>query len=73
MLSVSDFVPKGIVSGDRDQAGLSLDEVDADRSPNAVSAHAESSQVDFEFDCPLPARSTRGSFDHHGKGNGHFI
>ena len=45
----------------------------ADRSPNAVSVHAGTSQVDFEVDCPPPARSTRRSFDHHGKGNGNFV
>ena len=32
--------------------------LDADRSPNAVSVHAGISQVDFEVDCPPPARST---------------
>ena len=52
MLSVTDYVPKGIISGVRVQAGLYLDMLDADRSPNAVSAHAETSQVDFEVDCP---------------------
>ena len=51
MLSVTDFVPKGIISGVRVQAGLYLDILDADRSPNAVSAvHAGTSQVDFEVD-----------------------
>ena len=40
MLSVTDFVPKGIISGVRVQAGLYLDMLDADRSPNAVSVHA---------------------------------
>ena len=39
----------------------------------AVSVHAGTSQVDFEVDCPPPARSTRRSFDHHGKGNGNFV
>ena len=73
MLSVTDFVPKGIISGVRVQAGLYLDMLDADRSPNAVSGHAGTSQVDFEVDCPPPARSTRRSFDHHGKGNGNFV
>ena len=29
--------------------------------------------MDFEVDCPPPARSTRRSFDHHGKGNGNFV
>ena len=49
--------------------------LDEDRSPNAVSVHAGTSQVDFEVDCPPPAAclSTRRSFDHHGKGNGNFV
>ena len=72
MLSVTVFVPKGIISGVRVQAGLYLDMLDADRSPNAVSVYAGTSQVDFEVDCPPPARSTR-SLDHHGKGNGNFV
>ena len=55
MLSVTDFDPKGIISGVRVQAGLYLDMLDADRSPNAVSVHAGTSQVDFEVDCPPPA------------------
>ena len=38
MLSVTDFVPKGIISGIRVQAGLYLDMLDADRSPNMQSA-----------------------------------
>ena len=46
--------------------------LDADWSPNAVSVHAGTSQVDVEVDCPPPARSTRRSFDHHGKGNGNL-
>ena len=74
MLSVTDFVPKGIISVVRVQAGLYLDIVDADRSPNAASAvNAGTSEVDFEVDCPPPTRSTRRSFDHHGKGNGNFV
>ena len=74
MLSVTDGDPKGIISGVRVQAGLYLDMLDADRSPNAVSVHAGTSQVDFEVDCPPPAcLSTRRSFDHHGKGNGNFV
>ena len=42
MLCVTDFVPKGIISGVRAQAGLYLDMymLDADRSPNAVNVHA---------------------------------
>ena len=55
MLSVTDFDRKGIISGVRVQAGLYLDMLDADRSPNAVSVHAGTSQVDFEVDCPPPA------------------
>ena len=38
MLSVTDFVPKGILSGVRALAGLHLDMLDADRSPNMQSA-----------------------------------
>ena len=60
MLSVTDFVPKGIISGVRVQAGLYLDMLDADRSPNAVSAHAGTLQVDFEVDRPPPANSPPG-------------
>ena len=75
MLSVTDFVPKGIISGVRVQAGLYLDILDADRSPNAVSAvHAGTSQVDFEVELPATCSlSTRRSFDHHGKGNDNFV
>ena len=75
MLSITDLVPKGIISGVRVQAGLYLDMLDADRSPNAVSVPAGTSQVDFEVDCPPPAAclSTGRSFDHHGKGNGYFV
>ena len=61
MLSVTDFVPKGIISGVRVQAGLHLDILDADRSPNAVSAvHAGTSQVDIEVDCPPPTACPPG-------------
>ena len=38
MLSVTDFVRKGTISGVRVQAGLHLDMLDADRSPNMQSA-----------------------------------
>ena len=38
MLSVTDLVPKGIISGVRVQAGLYLDMLDSDRSPNMQSA-----------------------------------
>ena len=60
MLSVTDFVPKGIISGVRVHAGLYLDMLDADRLPNAVSVHAGTSQVDFEVDCPSPAACPQG-------------
>ena len=60
MLSVMDFVPKGIISGVRVQAGLYLYMLDADRSPNAVSVHVGTSQVDFEVDCPPPAACPPG-------------
>ena len=77
MLSVTDLSQKESFpnSGVRVQAGLYLDmlDMDADRSPNAVSVHAGASQVDFEVVCPPPARSTKRSFDHHGKGNGNFV
>ena len=74
MLSEKDLSQKeSMISGVRVQAGLYLDMLDADRSPNAVSVHAGTSQVDFEVDCPLPARSTRRFFDNHGKGNGNFV
>ena len=43
MLSVTDFVPKEIISGVRVQAGLYLDMLDADRSPNTVSVPAGTS------------------------------
>ena len=71
MLCVTDSDRKGIISGVRVQAGLYLDMLDADRSPNAVSIHAGTSQVDFEVDRPPPApRTTRTCFDHHGKRSG---
>ena len=38
MLSITDFVRKGIISGVRVQAGLYSDMLDADRSPNMQSA-----------------------------------
>ena len=55
MLSVTDFDRKGIISRVRVQAGLYLDMLDADRSPNAVSVHAGTSQVDFQVDRPPAA------------------
>ena len=60
MFSVTDFDPKGTISGVRVQAGLCLDILDADRSPNAVSVQAGTSQVDFEVDRPSPANSSPG-------------
>ena len=45
---------------------LNLDILDAGLSQNAVSAHARTTQVDFEVDRIF---STRRCFDHHGKGN----
>ena len=60
MLSVMDFVPKGIISGVRVQAGVYLDMLDADRSPNAVSVNAGTSQVHFEVDCRSPAACPPG-------------
>ena len=53
--SVTDFDPKGTISEVRVHAGLYLDTLDADRSPNAVSVPAGTSQVDFEVDRPPPA------------------
>ena len=38
MLRITDFVPKGIISGVRVQAGFHLDMLDADRSLNMQSA-----------------------------------
>ena len=62
MLSVTDFDPKGTISEVRVHAGLYLDILDTDRSPNAVRVHAGTSRVDFEVDCscPPPADSTPG-------------
>ena len=57
MRSVTDFDPKGTISEVRVYAGLYLDILEADRSPNAVSVHAGTSQVDFEVDRPPPADS----------------
>ena len=73
MLSFTVFDSKGTISGVRVQAGLYLDMLDAARSPNAVSVHTGTSQVDFEVVCPPPAcLSTSRSFENHGKGNGNF-
>ena len=55
MLSVTDFDPKGTISEVRVHAGLYLDILDADQSPNAVRFHVGTTQVDFEVDRPPPA------------------
>ena len=60
MLSVTDVDTKGTISEVRVHAGLYLDILDADRSPNAVRVHAGISQVDFEVDCPPPAACPPG-------------
>ena len=60
MRRVTDFDPKGTISEVRIHAGLYLDILDADRSPNAVSVHAGTSQVDFEVDRPSPAACPPG-------------
>ena len=60
ILSVTDFDPKGTISEVRVHAGLYLDILDADRSPNAVSFHVGNAQVDFEVDRPPPANSAPG-------------
>ena len=73
MLSVTDLSQKESFPGSEFKPASILDMLDADRWPNAVSVHAGTSQVDFEVDCPPPARFTRRSFDHHGKGNGNFV
>ena len=60
MLSVTDFDPKGTISEVRVHAGLYLDILDADRSPNAVRFHVGTTQVYFEVDRPPPANSPPG-------------
>ena len=67
------FGPKRNHFRGRVHAGLYLDILDADRSPNPVRFHVRTTQVDFEVHHPPPAFSTRRSFDHHGKGNGNFV
>ena len=62
MLSVTNFDPKGTFSEVRVHAGLYLDILDAGRSPNAVTVHAGTTQVDFEVDRPPPADSPAGDF-----------
>ena len=63
MLSVTDFDPKGTISEVRVHAGLYLDILDADRSPNAVRVHAGTTQVDFEVD-PRPPPADFPPGDH---------
>ena len=60
MLSVTDFDPKKTISEVIVHAGLYLDTLDADRSPNTVRVHAGTIQVDFEVDRPPPAVSPPG-------------
>ena len=60
MLSVADLDPKGTNSEVRVHAGLYLDLLDADRSPNPVRFHVGTTQVDFEVDCLQPANSPAG-------------
>ena len=62
MLSVMDFDPKGTISEVRVYAGLYLDILDADRSPNAVRFHVGTTQVDFKVDRLPPANSPPGDF-----------
>ena len=52
-------MPKGIISGVRVQAGLYLDMLDGDRSPNAVSVHDGTSQ-DLRWISKLTARQLQG-------------
>ena len=61
MLSVTDFDLKGIISEVRVLAGLYLDTLDADRSPNAVRFLVGTAQVDFKVDRPPPAACQPGS------------
>ena len=60
MISVTDFEPKGTIYEVRVHAGLYLDILNADRSPNAVRFHVGTTQVDFEVDRPPPANSPPG-------------
>ena len=60
MLGITDFNPKGIISGVRVQVGFSLDMLDADGSPNAVNVLVGTSHVDFEVDRPPPAACPLG-------------
>ena len=62
MLSVTYSDPKATISGVRVHAVVYLDILDANRSPNAVRAHAGTSQVDFEVHCPPLATCPPGDF-----------
>ena len=74
MLSVTDFDPKLTIFEVRVHAGLYLDILDADRSPNAVTVHAGTTQVDFDADRPPPADSPPGDLlIIMVKGNGNFL
>ena len=70
MFSVTDFDPKGSISEVRGLAGLYLDILGADRSPNAVRDHAGTTQVDFEVDRLHHLQILHQEiFDYHGKRN----
>ena len=60
MISLTDFYPKGTISEVRVHAGIFLDILDADQSPNAVRFHVGTTQVDFKVDHPPPANSPPG-------------
>ena len=55
-----DFDTKGIIYEVRVHSRLYLDILDADRSPNAVTVHVGTTQLDFEADRPPPADSSPG-------------
>ena len=55
MLGVTDFDPTGTIA--RAHGGLYLDILNTDRSPNAVTVHAGTTQVDFKVERPPPADS----------------
>ena len=54
------FGSEGTISEVTVHAGLYLDKLDADRSPNAVRFHVGTTQVDFDVDRPPPANSSPG-------------
>ena len=60
MLSLTGFDPKGTISEVKVHAGLYLDILDADRSPNAVRFHVRTTQADFEVGRPAPAACPPG-------------